>query len=419
MRYEIRKLKDLKPAPWNPRKISPEALKGLQASIKKFGLVEPVIINEDGEIIGGHQRVKALEALGKNEAEVVVVNLTKADEKALNIALNNPSLTGEFTNDLQIVLEEIKLDLPDLFTELKLDDLYRPAPKAGLTDADAIPEKIPARVKTGEIWELGKHRLICGDATSVKDVVDLMDGKMAVLMNTDPPYGIDYIKLKGSGYGDIENDNLVDGASLQKFLEAAIRAAVPYLKEGTAFYLWHPMLTQGTFFAAAAAADILIHRQIIWVKPSLVLTRSGMYHWKHELCFYGWIRGHKPPWYGDKSQTTVWEVGRENDSIHPTQKPVELFIRPIKNHTKPGEIIYEPFAGSGSQIIAAEQTERIAYAIEIEPKYCDVIIKRWENFTGQKAKRIGSRYEGHVVKYCPKCDKPLKDCGCGKTRKVK
>ena len=223
-----------------------------------------------------------------------------------------------------------------------------------------------------------------------------MAGEKAVLMNTDPPYGIDYIQLKkgipGSGFrfsndvvdADIENDTFASDDQLQAFLEAAIRTAVPHLTENTAFYLWHPMLTQGTFFAAAA--DILIHRQIIWVKPGFVLTRSGMYHWKHELCFYGWRRGHVPPWYGIKSQVSVWPIGRDSDHAnHPTQKPVELFAIPMRNHSQKGEICYEPFAGSGSQFIAGEQLGRRVYGLEIEPRYCDVIVARWEKLTGKKA----------------------------------
>jgi DNA modification methylase len=224
-----------------------------------------------------------------------------------------------------------------------------------------------------------------------------MGGERAGLMNTDPPYGVDYAKLKKGmpGFtsldrdGPIENDELTDGPALQAFLESVIRVAVPHLTERPAFYLWHPMLTQGTFFAAAAAAaaaDILIHRQIIWVKPQMVLTRSGMYHWKHELCFYGWIRGKQPPWYGDKCQVSVWELGETTrDRVHPTQKPVALFAPPMTNHTHEGDLCYEPFSGSGSQIIAGTQLNRRVFAMEVAPAYVDVCVARWEKFTGRKA----------------------------------
>jgi DNA modification methylase len=220
-------------------------------------------------------------------------------------------------------------------------------------------------------------------------------------MNTDPPYGVDYAAVKNgiprSGFrniqervGDIENDGLTDGPEFQAFLERAIKAALPVLTENPAFYLWHPMLTQGAFAAAAAAAAaaaVLIHRQIVWVKPHLILTRSGMYHWKHELCFYGWITGKRCPWYGDKSQVSVWEVGYDDRGEHPTQKPVELFRRPILNHTKKGEACYEPFAGSGSQFIAAEDLGRKCFGLEISPRWCDAIVERWQDHTGGKATR--------------------------------
>jgi DNA modification methylase len=205
-------------------------------------------------------------------------------------------------------------------------------------------------------------------------------------MNTDPPYGIAYVsnaqtKDQAGDFKEIENDDL-DGEKLQAFIESVIRVAVQHLAENAAFYLWHPMLTQGTFFAAAAAAaDILIHRQIIWEKPSLVFGR-GDYHWKHELCFYGWRRGHRPPFYGARNQTTVWPIGRESTGDHPTQKPVALFAIPMGNHSRTGEVCFEPFSGSGSQFIAAEQLGRRCFGLEIEPRYVQVCIERWVKFTG-------------------------------------
>jgi DNA modification methylase len=186
----------------------------------------------------------------------------------------------------------------------------------------------------------------------------------------------------GSKFGAISNDEN-DGPRLQAFLEAVFQNAVGYLEDNAAWYLWHAQMTQGFFAAAAAtAAAVIIHRQIIWVKPSLILGH-GDYHWKHELCFYGWRQGHRPEWYGDRSQTTVWEVGRENDGVHPTQKPVELFERPIANNTKVGQLVLDPFLGSGTTLIAAEKLGRVCYGMEIDPRYCDVIKKRYENYVGQ------------------------------------
>jgi DNA modification methylase len=230
-------------------------------------------------------------------------------------------------------------------------------------------------------------------------VAKLMNGEKAILCNTDPPYGIDFVQLSKSkgqskNYDNIENDNFKD-AEFQHFLEKAIKASLPYLHKKTAFYFWHPMLTQGYFAAAAAAAaaDILISRQIIWVKPSLVFGR-GDYHWKHELCFYGWIKGFKPDFYGERNQTTIWEAGRENDKIHPTQKPLKLFEIPILNHTKPHEIVYEPFSGSGSQMVAAHQLNRKCYGMELDPKYCQVIVDRMRKLDPSiEIKRNGEHYD--------------------------
>jgi DNA modification methylase len=194
----------------------------------------------------------------------------------------------------------------------------------------------------------------------------------------------------GAGWGDIDND-IDDGPKLQSFLEAVFRSATSNaLAENAAWYLWHAQMTQAFYAAAAAAAaDLLIHRQIIWVKPSLMFGH-GDYHWKHELCFYGWVKGHRPPFYGERNQVTVWEIGNETaptDRDHPTQKPVALWDAPILNHTKPGEVVYEPFSGSGTQIIAAEQKGRKCRAIEISPGYVDVAVQRWEKLTGRTAKR--------------------------------
>jgi len=273
--------------------------------------------------------------------------------------------------------------------------------KASLADAEDGPSVNPTdelrakwKTESGQLWVIksatgdGEHRLLCGDSTSAADVSRLMAGQKAAILQTDAPYGVDYSKTKtgiprsgfvdhGERWGDIANDEL-QGDGLCAFLTAALRAAEPHIDDDAAFYMWHPSLEASEQFRAAMEAlGLLIHRQIIWKKPGFVLTRSGMYHWAHEPCFYGWKRGSQPPWYGDKSQTSVWECGRDSDSgMHPTQKPVELFVRPLNNHTKPGDVCYEPFSGSGSQLLAAEQMGRICHAMEMEPKYVAVALER-------------------------------------------
>lgn len=380
--------------PSNARRHPDRNIQTIIGSLKTFGQVEPLVVQKGtGKIIGGNGRYVAMREAGITEADVYELDIDDPKATALGIALNRTAELAEWDEDVLGRIAASLKDDPELLaaTGFDEDDLREMLGEpAGKTDPDEVPEP-PAEAKTqrGDLIVMGRHRLLCGDSTNAEDVARVMGGERAVLMNTDPPYGIAYVsgaqsKGQGEGFAEIENDEL-DGEKLQAFLEATIRAAVPHLSDAPAFYLWHPMLTQGTFFAAAAAAaDVLIHRQIIWVKPSLILGR-GDYHWRHELAFYGWIRGKRCPWLKGRDQTTVWEIGRESDGEHPTQKPVELFRRPIHNHTEPGEIVYEPFAGSGSQFIAAEELGRRCFGLEIEPRYCDVIVDRWQAFTGKKA----------------------------------
>ena len=397
MRIEQVKLDALIPYARNSRTHSDAQVAQIAASIKEFGFTNPVLIDETGSIIAGHGRVMAARKLAIADVPSIrLTHLTEAQKKAYVIADNKLALNAGWDDEmLAVEITDLKdmgfdLDLTGFNTD-EIEALLAPTGTEGLTDEDAVPEVPEAPVTVlGDVWLLGKHRVMCGDSTSIDAVDKLMDGKKAALMQTDPPYGIAYVKnAKSKGQGkqhvDIENDDL-DGEKLQEFLEEVIRSALPSLNDDAAYYLWHPMLTQGTFFAAAAAAaaDILIHRQIIWCKPSLVFGR-GDYHWQHELCFYGWRRGNKPPFYGPRNQTTLWKIGRETNKNHPTAKPVELWNAPIENHTKPGMVIYEPFSGSGSQIIAAEKLGRKCYAMELSPQYVDLTVQRWQEFTGQTA----------------------------------
>ncbi len=411
-------LTDLPGDPANPRTITEAAAGGLGYSLQEFGDLSGIVFNDrTGELVAGHQRVQRLRAAGATTFErdgmegwithpatgerfgIRFVDWEREKQRAANIVANSPALQGSFT---PLVLEQLDsleayagadtLLLHELHDTLAVE-LAPAAPSGkGNTDPDDVPDP-PAepRTRRGDLYLLGNHRLLCGDSTSPEDVARVMDGDKAALMNTDPPYGIDYVRLRDATgrWETIENDDLTDGAKLQAFLEAMIRAAVPHLNDNAAFYLWHPMLTQGTFFAAAAAAAILIHRQIIWVKPSMILTPSGWYHWKHELCFFGWRRGHKPPWFGPMNQTSVWELGRDGGKpVHPTQKPVALFEIPMQNHVPVGGVCFEPFSGSGSQIIAGERLGRSVRAIELSPGYVDAAVARWEAFTGRKAELV-------------------------------
>jgi DNA modification methylase len=392
------KVSKLKRNPSNPRQISKEKLEKLKASVggfQKMMELRPLVVDESFTVLGGNMRLAAIKALGLKDIPdswIKQASDLTPDEKAQFIITDNSSF-GEYDWDeiangwTDYPLSDWGLDVPNIETIEPQEPLDA---EPQIDKAAELNKKW--KVKTGDLWQIGEHRLICGDSCDAGAVVRLMDGETAALMNTDPPYGIAYVqnaksKDQAEAFEDIANDE-VDGEKLQAFLEDAIRAAIPHLTPNAAFYFWHPMLTQGTFFAAAAAADILIHRQIIWIKPSLVFGR-GDYHWQHELAFYGWVRGNRPPFYGERNQTTFWAMGRENDNVHPTQKPVELFVRPIHNHTKKGEIVYEPFAGSGSQLVAAQNTDRRCFAMELEADYCAVILERMQTaFPDIEIKRI-------------------------------
>jgi DNA modification methylase len=319
-----------------------------------------------------------------------------------------------FLGEVPVTLDMLKMSVPTVaFGNEHLDNIVKSlagssVPGSSRTEsgsalAPSTDPAAPPTTKAGDLWVMGTHRLLCGDSTRQEDVQRLMREDRAGLMNTDPPYGVAYanddrpnpgVSRPRAGKTQIANDDLQD-EKLQAFLESAFRpATTSALKVNAAWYLWHAHLTQGFFAAAAAAAaNVVLSRQIIWVKPVLLLTR-GQYHWKHEPCFFGWVKGNQPPDYGrgggERDQTTVWEVAsitsaEREDFNHSTPKPVGLFEIPIVKHLQAGEIAYEPFAGTGPQFIAAEKHERRCFGIEIDPVNCDTIVRRWEKFTGQKA----------------------------------
>lgn len=406
MKIEYLPISEILKWPRNPRKHDPDAM---DASIKRFGFNDPPTIDETtGHLVEGHGRIEALERRRRSGVAPPDRVRTRADGEWLVPIVRGVAFRDELEAEAYVVAHNrIGEGLWDnaALAEVLLSARERGLEGLGFDDSEEVdkiiasqqvihtseeddivpePPKV-ATVKPGELWLLGDHRLACGDSSHPTTVMKLMNGSKASLIATDPPYGVAYGVETGTNdkYEPIANDES-DGPKLQAFLENVFRTALPHLEPSAAWYLWHAQLTQGFF--AAAAADILIHRQIIWVKPSLVLGH-GDFHWRHELCFYGWRKGSRSPWYADRKQTTVWEVGRENDKIHPTQKPIELFTRPMSYNTRQGEVCFEPFAGSGSQIVAAERAQRRCFAVELDPRYCDVIIERWQRITGGKARR--------------------------------
>ena len=418
------KLADLKPAPYNPREISEEAMAGLRHSLEKFGLVDLLVVNKRNmHIISGHQRYKILTSENVETVTAIMVDLDDIAEKAMNVTLNSQEIAGYWTSAITPLLEQLRRDMADDYIELRMKELREGLSEfesenmgAGKTLPDDIPEppKDPI-TRQGDLWILGDHRLLCGDSTNPDDVARLMDGHKANLFATDPPYCVDYTgKDRPNGgkdwsgvYHETEIKDAVDFH--RKFYTVALK----HIQPNTAMYLWHASKRRHEIQQVCDELDILVHQQIIWVKPCTILTYS-FYSWRHEPCLLMWVRGSKPPYKPkDKSIGTVWRVDflksgdpaspdyytdvweldwegkKRNPGIdHPTVKPTEVFAIPMRVHTNVGDICYEPFSGSGSQIIAGERVNRRVFAMEMEPVFCDVAVKRWEDFTGRKAVRV-------------------------------
>ena len=448
MKIELIPIDKINPAPYNPRKDlqpgDPEYEK-LKRSIQEFGLVDPLVWNErTGNLVGGHQRLKIMQEMGETEAHVSVVDLDDEREKALNIALNK--ISGDWNLPLlKDLLEELDAGVLDVeITGFDIDEIeglmtqFHDPNKVKEDEAPPPPEE--PITKPGDLWLLGRHRLLCGDATIITDVERLMGGKKADMVFTDPPYNVNYGD-KASMLNDyqkghrntssIKNDNMKKDDFL-RFLIDSFKSIYVALCPGGAFYICHAESTGLEFRKAVLEAGFLLKQCIIWAKNSLVIGRQD-YQWKHEPILYGWKPGAAHKWYGgrktstviednaqivfeenkdhvvihishglqqvaikvpsyeintclDDALTTVWRIEKPiRNDVHPTMKPVNLCARAIRNSSPRGGIVLDLFGGSGSTLIACEQLNRTCYMMELDPVYCDVIIKRWENFTGQKA----------------------------------
>jgi DNA modification methylase len=381
MKIESKLITDLKPATYNPRQISTKQYKDLKESIKKFGLVDPIIANKDNTVIGGHQRLKICKELKHIEIDCVVLDLSKEEERELNIRLNKN--TGDF--DMDILANEFDIDelvdwgFKHIDLDINIDKIVE-----GNTEDDHIPEVKESRVKLGDVWQLGNHRLMCGDSTKESDVNKLMNGEKADMVFTDPPYNVDYDG--GSKKREkIKNDKLND---FSQFLNSCFSNMHLFMKDGSCIYITHSEVERLVFTETFKISGFQLSSIIIWVKNNSTFSMNKDYKWKHEPIIYGWKKGsHK--FYGDNTQDTVWLYNRPNKSkLHPTTKPVELINKAIKNSSKKKEIVLDIFLGSGSTLIACEKTNRVCYGMELDTKYCDVIIERWEQFTGQKATKL-------------------------------
>lgn len=445
MQFEKRKLADLRPAEYNPRKrLTPDDPEYIQIknSLQEFGYADPIVINTDGTIIKGHQRRNVMMDLGYTEAEVIVIDIPdKEKEKALNIALNK--ITGKWDNAiLKDLLVELDLNGYDFtvtgFERPELEDLIQALdvpPEA--VDDDFDPDEVAAEIaepesKTGDIWILGRHRLMCGDATDPNDVSRLMAGAKLDLVITDPPYNVDYgaktefleeyLGQEGTRTNSTIQNDKMDALSFYSFLLAAFQNFNDAMCPGAAIYVFHAESTGLQFRQAYADAGLKMAQCLIWEKNTFVLGRQD-YQWRHEPILYGWKEGAAHYFINDRTQDTViledtkdlkdmkkqellaildkilkdykdqttvhFEPKPSRNALHPTMKPLPLVGRLMNNSSKPGWAVGDFFGGSGSTLMAAEQLGRSAFIMECDPRNVDVIIRRWEEYTGQKAARAG------------------------------
>jgi site-specific DNA-methyltransferase (adenine-specific) len=378
----------------NSRTHSEEQVAQLAGSIKEFGFNNPVLIGQDDVIIAGHGRAMAARKVGLMEVPCIrLKHLTETQRKAYIIADNRLALNAGWDNELltielnDLLADNFALDILGFDVD-ELKNLLDPVnPTEGLTDEDAVPET-PEEPKTkpGDIYQLGRHRLMCGDSTSIDALEKLCDGQLVDMWLTDPPYNVAY-EGKTKDALTIKNDSMGDD-QFRQFLRDSYTAADMVMKSGAVFYIWHADSEGYNFRGAAKDAGWTVRQCLIWKKSTMVMGRQD-YHWKHEPCLYGWKDGAGHLWAADRKQTTILEFNKPSrNGEHPTMKPVGLFEYQMLNNTKGGDIVLDSFGGSGTTLIAAEKNGRIARIMELDPKYCDVIVKRWEDFTGLKAELV-------------------------------
>ena len=403
MLIEKKKTVDLLPADYNPRKdLKPgdAEYEKLKRSLEQFGYVEPVIWNKTtGRVVGGHQRLKVLIDLGITEVECVVVELDEENEKALNVALNK--ISGEWDKDkLALLIADLQGADFDVsltgFEPAEIDDLFKDTLEGKVKDDEfdvkAELEK-PAVSKLGDVWKLGRHTLVCGDSTKAETFDTLLGNTKVNLVITDPPYNVNY---EGTA-GKIKNDNM-ENDKFYEFLLAAFQNAEAVMADDSSIYVFHADTEGLNFRRAFADAGFYLSGCCIWKKESLVLGRSP-YQWQHEPVLYGWKQKGKHKWYAGRKETTIWEFDKpKKNGDHPTMKPIPLLAYPIMNSSLTNSVVLDPFGGSGSTLIACEQTDRICYIVELDEKFCDVIVKRYIEQVGSD-EGVSLQRDGVTFKY--------------------
>lgn len=402
MEFKKLKINALIPASYNPRKkLKPgdAEYEKIKNSITEFGYVDPIIVNSDMTIIGGHQRWSVLKALGYDEVDCVVIEIDKTKEKALNIALNK--VTGEWNKEL---LADLIKDLQSLdydvsltgFDAAEIDDLFKDTIQDKIKDDDFDVDaelQNPTITKLGDVWQLGRHRLVCGDSTLAETYDMLLGDEKVNLVITDPPYNVNY---EGSA-GKIKNDNMEDD-KFYNFLFDAFSNTEKCMADDASIYVFHADTEGLNFRKAFKDAGFYLSDTCIWKKQSLVLGRSP-YQWQHEPILFGWKKKGKHQWYTGRKESTIWEFDKpKKNGDHPTMKPIPLLAYPIMNSSMSNCLVLDPFGGSGSTLIACEQTDRIARTIELDEKFCDVIIKRYIEQVGT-SDNVSVTRAGVTLKY--------------------
>ena len=403
MEWKTLSVDALRPAAYNPRKklkVGDKEYEKIKNSILEFGYVEPIIVNYDMTVIGGHQRLTVLKDLGYTEVQCVVVHIEDEHKvKALNIALNkitgawNEQLLADLLVDLQSV--DFNTDLTG-FEAPEIEQLFSKVHNKDIKEDDFDVEqelKNPPVSQKGDIWLLGRHRVICGDSTLPETYTKLMEGRRANMVLTDPPYNVNVEETAGK----IQNDNMPD-ADFYKFLFAAFTNMEQNMENDASIYVFHADSKGLIFRQAFHDAGFYLSGCCIWKKNALVLGRSP-YQWQHEPCLFGWKVGGKHQWYSDRKQTTIWEFEKpRKNADHPTMKPIPLLAYPITNSSMSNTLILDPVGGSGSTLIACEQTDRSCCTIELDEKYCDVIVKRYVELKGS-AEDVSVERDGKTLRY--------------------
>ena len=388
----------------NARTHSPEQINKLRSSLREFGFINPVIIDRDYGVIAGHGRILAAKEEGIKEIPCVFADhLTEAQKKAYIIADNRMAMDAGWDEELlRVEIEALQAEAFDLsltgFDDKELADLFQEDSEVEDDDFDVDGElKEPAVTQMGDVWTLGRHRLVCGDSTKEETYEVLMQGQKANLVLTDPPYNVNY---EGAA-GKIKNDNMA-GDKFYQFLLDAFTNMEKVMANDASIYVFHADTEGLNFRKAFADAGFYLSGCCIWMKPSLVLGRSP-YQWQHEPCLYGWKKKGKHQWYADRKQTTIWSFEKtKKNTDHPTMKPIPLLAYPIKNSTMSNTLVLDPFGGSGSTLIACEQTDRRCFTIELDEKFCDVIVKRYIEQVGS-ADEVSVLRDGKTYSYAELC----------------